>query len=191
MEELIMEGYNKFSNATEDKIFLTEYYNNLVQTSNFKKALQEGLKKGGRHHQQFEGEISKSWATYMVETGRSTPTKEKVLSKWGMAADAFNILEKIKDDKYAFKIINADKHVGAIKYGDIYFEVSITQHKQPQNPNGDVIVANKLNSFIQELADGLSELYSLVVIKNNQITVETNEQKQLSVKITKKKQKLF
>ena len=63
--------------------------------------------------------------------------------------------------------------------------------ESPQVEEGEVIVAKKLNPFVEKLAEKLEEQYPVVVVKNNQITVEDDNKVHTSVKITKKKSRLF
>lgn len=186
-----MDGYNKFSNATEDKVFLSSYYNSLISNKKFKNAIRDGIKNGNNKTQFFEDEINRAWHNYLIETGRATSTQEKALDKWSIASKVFEILEEVELDNFTFRIIDPKKYIGAIKVASQFYEVKVVRHTKSQTPDGNVVVAKELFPFIKELADKLSDVYSLMIIKNNQITIETEDKEQLSIKVTKKKQVLF
>lgn len=180
---------NSFSRSTEDLVFMSQYYNDVTSLRRFKQVLKKGLTNSGPNHQEFETELFKSWNDYLVDVGRATPSAQKIADKWGIAAEVFNVLQDDKDIE--FRIIDPDKRIGAIRFDGVFYEVSVTRHKKPLVDPGQVVIAKKLHDYISRLADAMSEQYQIVMIKNNQVTIEDNEGTQTSVKIVRKKVNLF
>lgn len=181
--------YGAFQQTTEDRKFMSMYYNSIIASRKFKENLKNGIKKPDPKHQEFEYEIMKNWDDYLIEAGRATPTKQMTADKWGLANMAFGFLQE--DEDIEFKLLDSQKRIAGIKDGDTFYEVKVTRHKSPQVAEGEVVVAKKLNPFVEKLAEKLEEQYPVVVVKNNQITVEDDNKVHTSVKITKKKSRLF
>lgn len=182
-------GYALFKKAKEDRRFMTLYYNEVTSTNHFNKVMKQGVIKPKSNHQEFEGEIFDLWDQYLIDSGRATPQEKQIADKWSVARAAFDILSGL--DLIEFKILDAKKYIGAIKEDGIYFQVTITRHNKPVVESGIVDVAANVKDYVRDFADKLSDLYSVVKIKNNQVTVEDDNQNQTSIKITRKKEVLF
>lgn len=181
-------GIELFKRAKEDRRFMTMYYNAIINSDHFKKVLNKGVRPTGKPRQQeFETEIMKTWNAYLIEVGRATPEEVGLGIKHTLIGRTFNILQE--DSSIEFQIIDEDKNIGAVKNGKTFYEVKAVKHKKPQV--NDLEVGTKLNKFIENLSEKLSEEYNLIRIKNNAITIVTDEDKQVSVTIVRKKRNLF
>ena len=183
-------GYELFKNANSDRLFMSQYYHNIIGTKHFTDSVaQEKILKPGKSVQEYDFEIAKSWDAFLIETGRASATEKQIADKYSLANDAFAILADMED--IDFKIINQSKYVGAIREEKADFEVNVVKHRTPQVASGGVIVAKSLKDYIKDLAEGLEQNYAVVQIKNNLITVEDENKNQSSIKITRKKTRLF
>lgn len=184
---MLTKGYEKFSKATEDRKFMSMYYHNIVATKRFSNALKNGIKsRGVTRQQEFEDIIMSTWNDYLVDTGRALPSEKAISDKEGLKREVFSFLSEV--DEIEFRVDQEGGNKGAVKYGEIFYEVSITKHKNP--PVKDLEVAEKLNPFIENLSENLMERYSVVRIKNNAITIDVDGS-QTTVNFTRKKVKLF
>lgn len=183
-------GYELFKNANNDRLFMSQYYHNIIGTKHFLDSVkEEKILKPGKSVQEYDFEISKSWEAFLIETGRASATEKQIADKYSLASDAFAILADMDDVN--FKILDQSKFIGAIKEESADFQVSVVKHRTPQVASGNVIVAKSLKDYIKDLAEGLEQNYAVVQIKNNLITVEDDNKNQSSIKITKKKSRLF
>lgn len=189
MSYLEHESYKFLEKASEDRKFMTSYFTNIISSNRFKGILKKGVSNPGHKRQEFENEIFATWGEYLIDTGRALPSEKSIADKWSVAREAFDVLSGIKDIE--FKIIDSNKYVGAIREKDVDYEVSVTRHTKPVVEPGKIEVAQNLKDFISVLGDGLSNSYSVVRIKNNMVTVEDDNKNQTTVKITRKKVKLF
>lgn len=181
--------YGAFKGTTEDRMFMTMYFNNIISGRKFKQNLKKGIKNAGPKNQEFDYEINKVWQDYLIETGRANPKVKANVDKWSIANTAFNILKA--DKNIIFKLIDPDKRIGAIIYKDTFFEVRVVGHKKPQTTSSNRIIGSNLTPFIENLVAQFEPEYTIVIVKNNQITVEDTNHTQTSIKITKKKTRLF
>lgn len=180
-------GYVKMLKAKEDRKFMSMYYNAIISTKRFSNALTKGIVNSGKVRQQeYEDIIFGAWNDYLVESGRALPSEKVIADKEGLRREAFDILSKL--DGIEFNVIDPVKNIGAVKFEDVFYEVSLTKHKKPAVQ--ELEVANKLNSYIEEFAEKLSEHHSLIRIKNNAVTVD-DDGSQTTVNFTRKKTKLF
>lgn len=183
-------GYELFKRANGDRLFMSKYYHNIIGTKHFKDNLsKEKISKPDKATQEFDFEINKSWDEFLIESGRATQTEKQVATKYSLAAEAFAILSDMENVN--FKIINQTKFIGAVREDDKDYQVNVVQHKKPQVDPGQVAVAKNLKDYVQNLAEELENNYAVVLIKNNQITVEDDNGNQSSIKITKKTDRLF
>lgn len=180
-------GYAKILRAKEDRKFMSMYYNAIISTKRFSNALTKGIKNSGEPRQQeYEDIIFSAWNDYLVESGRALPSEKAIADKEGLRREVFDILSKLGGIE--FNVIDLVKNVGAVKFGDVFYEVSLTKHKKPAVQKLEI--ASKLNSYIEEFAEELSKHHSLIRVKNNAITVE-NDGSQTTINFTRKKKKLF
>lgn len=180
-------GYAKMLRAKEDRKFMSMYYNAIISTKRFSNALTKGIKNSGKPRQQeYEDIIFSAWNDYLVESGRALPSEKAIADKESLRREVFDILSKLGGIE--FNVIDLVKNVGAVKFEDVFYEVSLTKHKKPVVQKLEI--ASKLNSYIEEFAEELSKHHSLIRVKNNAITVESDGN-QTTINFTRKKKKLF
>lgn len=180
-------GREVFVRAKEDRKFMTMYFNDITSSKHFLSVLKNGIRPNGNSWQQeFEQEIFETWNNYLVEAGRAEPAEVAIADKTSFIRKVFGFLEE--DDSIDFRIIDHKKNIGAVKLGEVFYQVGVVKHKKPAV--NELEVGTKLNDFVQTLSEKLSEEYSLIRIKNNAITIDNNGE-QTSVTIVKKKVKLF
>jgi len=186
-----MEGFNRFAKGPTDREFMTRYYLKIIESKKFKDALKKSIKPKGPKIQHYNTEVLQSWNALMIEMGRFNPQTNSMLDKWSIAGQVNSVLEEIQEDSYEYRLLDDSRYIGAIKSGSTFYQVSYTKHTKPPVNPGEVIVSKKLNSFIATLGEKISEVYEVVVLKNNKVTVVDTEENFYSVNITKKKEALF
>lgn len=178
--------YGVFEKAVEDRKVLSMYYFEVIKSRRFKKNLKDGVEVTGERVQEYETEIKNSHDEYLMENGYVRPSRQKLADKWGLLSKTFDILED--DESIDFQIVDRKRYIGAIKTSKGNYQVSISQHRKPVEP----FIAEKLYPHVSNLGEKLiNEGHSIVFIKNNQITIEGEDGGHTSIKITKKKEKLF
>lgn len=182
-----MNGYDKIINAKEDRKFMSMYYLNITSSKRFSQALKNGIKNNGKPRQQeFEDIIFSTWNQYLVDSGRALPSEKAISEKEGLKREVFAFL--LENNHIEFRVNSQNESKGALKFNDVFYEVSITKHKKPVVDK--VEVGTKLNPFIEELSEALMEKYSVIRAKNNAITIDADGE-QTTINFTRKKVKLF
>ncbi len=124
------------------------------------------------------------------DSGHKPTKKRSANSKEKLSSDAFDFIKENSIDGL-FKSINQNKVAAKIENKD--FEINISTHRTPivdLSKWKEIVVDGKIPSFIQKLSNYLLNLdYDILIIKNNQITIQI-EDAQYSIKITGKK-KIF
>lgn len=178
---MVMEGKNKFLNATEDRKLMNMYFNKVVEKEAFQKNLRHGSRKSGENHQEFEVELISCLDSFLrkEETSTSSINRNK---KEDIARDIRGYLSKIPE--ISFVPLTERGFIGAIKVDKGgFYSVTLTKHKKEVS----IKSSKSLNSYIEKLGSQIEENFNLKGIKNNQILFETDYSDFYSVKITKKK----
>lgn len=182
--------YGVFERAVEDRKFLSMYYDEISKTPKFLSAMKKGIRTRGSKHQEYEVEVFNVFDSFLIEEGYATPSKQKVAGKWGVISVAFDILSTFEEDGFEFRVLDKNKHKGAIKTDKGFFEVSVVTHKKPVTDT--VSIASNLLPYIEDLSEKIDSAgFNVILVKNNQVTVATEEGQQTSVKIVKKQKHLF
>lgn len=185
-----LKGWNAFAKGPNDREFLTQYYISITNQRKFQTSLRKGNENRGPLVQHYESELFREWDQYLINTDRAPQAVSKAVGKWSLAGEVFEILDSYEDDDYDFQVIDHKKMVGAILYKGVFYEVKITKHKKDPS-EGTPTVGTKLNPYIELLSDKLSEGNTITIVKNNQVSLTTDDFNYLSVKITRKKENLF
>lgn len=163
----------------------------IVSSPDFKRVLKGGFKtkKGpSLQNQAFDSFVMTVWDSYLIEKGYRDGS-DGTIGKFSLANKVFTYLREIPG--LEFSILDRKKGIGAIRPegGKNDYEVTVTKHRK--KAVFEKTVADKLPVFVQELVDKMLPDFDIVMIKSNQITIEGSEGEQLSVKLTRKKSRLY
>lgn len=184
----------KFSKAVGDLKFLDRQFAAYTKTNKFEKAMQrKAVLSPGRTSQLFYNEGRAIWDAFLREEGRvAGSVKVDGVDKTTLMNDVVAILPTL-ESVTEFKMIDFKKRIAAIRTSEADFEITSTAHRDKvMEFDGKTKVVGTIKSHVEELASQLLALeYDIVQVKNNMLTIETKDGEQLSVKITRKKSKLF
>lgn len=184
----------KFEKAVGDMKILDRQFQAFIKTTKFERAMQrKAILNPGRTTQVFYNEGRPIWDAFLREEGRvAGAVKVDGIDKTTLMNDVVAILPTL-DAIEDFKMIDFKKRIAAIRTSEADFEVTSTMHRDKvMKFDGKAKIVGKLKPHIEQLADRLLEAeYTIVQVKNNMLTIETKDGEQLSVKITRKKSRLF
>lgn len=175
-----------------DLAFLDSQIKAFSGTKKFKDAYKEKrIAKPSAKRQLFYTEGRAVWNMYLKQSGRLSSASTKDDSKYAFANEFVEIIKGLETiQKYTFT--DREKGQGAIRTEEADFEFGITLHRKPVADEPDKTLNLKgLKPHIEEVASQLTASGNkMVVVKNNQITIQKEDGKQMSVKLTRKKQRL-
>lgn len=183
----------KFTKATSDILLLNKQFRTYSRTGKFDKAIQKrSIDSPSPKTQLFYGEGRAIWDSVLRETDRLAPGEKRTVDKMSFMNDVISILPDLASVE-DFKIIDLKKKLSAIKTEEADFEVSNVAHREPvAEYTGVPVTVGKIKPHVEELSDSLLQRgYEIVQIKNNLITIQTEDNSQFSVKLTKKKNRIF
>lgn len=165
-------------------------------TRKFKKAIEnKRIEKPGLNTQLFYVEGRVVHRASLQAQGRLSSASTKGLEKHSFIQDLISYLPSLGSVE-TYKVLDNEKGKGAIRTTEADFEISVTLHRKPVvEVTEDFNLSfdpKTLKPHIEEIASLLTASeYDLVVLKNNQITIQKDDGKQMSVKFTRKKKRLL
>lgn len=191
-----MSNIEKFEKAIGDIKLLNSQFAAYSRTKKFEKSMQrKAITEAGDNSQYFYNEGRAVYDSFLRAEGRLVSGSAKIdgIDKTVLMNDVLSIMPELASIQ-EFRVINHEKRIGAMRTEEADFEITSTAHREKVivNDGKGAKIVGTLKSQVEELADRLIAAdYNIVQIKNNMITVESDDGDQYSVKITRKKNRIF
>lgn len=180
--------------GNKDIQFLSSQAKLFSGTRKFKKAIEDKrIESPGLNRQLFFKEGRRVWEEYLRSIGQLSSASIKAQDKTALVDSIVTFLPQLKTIS-DYKIVDRQKGLCFIRTEEADFEISLTLHrKNPIDYKGTVVGdVGLLKPHVEELATKITASdFNIVGIKNNIITIQKEDGKQLSVKLTRKKERQF